>query len=290
MSSSLTSSSANDRKPAARGLIKGNVFKSKPPSHEVLNNVLDFPPPVKSAKDGQNAVETMKMTLGSQKYKILKGYTKQFASNSLDPETYVTSCASLFENGIQNHSFWEFIPDLIATCPNESSAKRAGRYLENLRLSGLNYGESNDASTLVSSVSSNSNTSSSIASVPVASSVPRYSAAAAFVAKKSSSSSLLTSSSRTKTASIPPTRKKTAWGDNSKSKVTKKIGGSAVTDATREHPQNGNATQFMAEKKAKERKVKQQTSEIAQGGANGKKKKSKAKKNELRNLAFGGNI
>ena len=46
----------------------------------------------------------------------------------------------------------------------------------------------------------------------------------------------------------------------------------------------------MAKEKAEESKVKPQTSEIAQGGANGKKKKSKAKKNELRNLAFGGNI
>ena len=130
--------------------------------------------------------------------------------------------------------------------------KRAGRYLKNLRLSGLNYGENNEASTLVSSVpvSSNSNTSSSTASVLVASSDPRYSAAAAFVAKKSSSSSLLTWSSRTNTAPITLTRKKPAWGGNSKGKVTKKTGGSAVAVAAREQPQNGNAIQFMAKEKA----------------------------------------
>jgi hypothetical protein len=288
-----TSSHINDRKPAASS-VKRNVFRAKPPSNEMLNNVLAFPPPNNNASDGKNAIQAMKLTLGSQKYKTLKGYTKQFASNSLDPETYVTSCASLFENGIQNHSFWEFIPDLIATCPNESRTKRAGRYLENLRLSGLNYEEENDSSTVVASASSNINTVSYVASMPATSSVPRYSAATAFAANASSSvtnaSSLLTSSSGRNTVSIPLARKKAAWGGNSKGIVTKAIGGSAVAAAAREQPQNGNATKFMAKEKTEERKMKQHASEKAQGGANDKKKKSKVKKNELRNLAFGGNI
>ena len=120
--------------------------------------------------------------------------------------------------------------------------------------------------------------------------VPRYSAATAFAARHSNSgisnSSLLTTASSRNNVPIQ-NLKKTAWGGNSKGKVSKGMNGSAVAVAASEQPQNGSATKFMANEKKKEKKMKQQASEKAQGAGNAKKKKAKAKKDELRNLAFG---
>ena len=72
MRCSLTSLSANDRKPSARCVIKRNVFKTKPRSHEVLNNVLAFPPlsiALKMAKCSwkhENNIKSIKYRRGIQ--------------------------------------------------------------------------------------------------------------------------------------------------------------------------------------------------------------------------------
>merc|ERR1719223_2450715 len=77
----------------------------------------------------------MKQALGQATYKLLKKFTKAFGSNTLDPESYVTSVVSLFADGVKDPILWEYIPNLISSCPNESRNKRALRYMESMRYS-----------------------------------------------------------------------------------------------------------------------------------------------------------
>ncbi len=255
----LSSSTINKKKPS-------NVFAAKKPP--ALDNILDFPsPPLlknnnnMAYSDGKVQVDKMKNSLGQAKYKELKKLTKSFASNELDPESYVTSTISLFDKGMEDPIFWETVPSLISSCPNESSSKRAKRYLESLRYPMLINNEANEKKK-----NKSTNTSSS-------------SGGGGWSDHVNSIQSSFQQSSQTK--------QKIAWGSSTKVKTTSKIGDSVIAAAAASEGQKvGTATKFMAKERAEEKKVKQFESEAIQGSS-GKKKKSNAKKNELRGLAFG---
>ena len=83
---------------------------------------------------------------------------------------------------------------------------------------------------------------------------------------------------------IPSQKKKSAWAA-SNSKAASKIGRSVIAAAS-EQPKIGTATKYMAKERAQEKKMNRIQSEAQQGGT-GKKKESKAKQNELKDLAFG---
>lgn len=265
---SLGSTSTNNNFPALSSSTitkkkTNNVFAAKKPP--ALDNILDFPSPPLSINnnnaysDGKTQVDKMKNSLGQAKYKELKKLTKSFASNELDPESYVTSTICLFDKGMEDPIFWETVPSLISSCPNESSSKRANRYLESLRYPML----INQASENKKSASTNTSNS------------------GGWSDHVNSIQSSFQQSSQTK--------QQTAWGSSSKVKTTSKIGGSviaAAAAAASEGQKVGTATKFMAKERAEEKKVKQLESEAIQGSS-GKKKKSNAKKNELRGLAFG---
>jgi hypothetical protein len=250
----LSSSSTKKKQPT--------IFEAKKPP--ALDNVLDFPTvPLSlsntmSASDGKAQVEKMKKAMGQDKYKELKKLTRSFACNDLDPESYVASSLSLFEGGIENPKFWEIVPNLISSCPNQSSLKRASRYLDSIRYPVL---QSQATSSSRNSIASNN----------VAASVSRGGGGWSDQVNAIKKSSQKTT--------------KDVWG-SAKTKGEKKIGNSVIAAAAREPPK-GTATKFMAKEWAEEKKSKKVESEAQQGGGTNKKKKAKAKKNELRELAFG---
>jgi hypothetical protein len=112
----------------------------------------------------------------------------------------------------------------------------------------------------------------------------QYGRAAAYAASISAKQSLSTGFTG---RSLPVTqiKKKNLW-NGSNSGVAANAG-SALAAAAARLPQNGTATKFMAKEISDQRKAKHAESLIKQGATAGKSKKSKAKKNELRDLAFG---
>jgi hypothetical protein len=101
--------------------------KKPAPSISAVSNILRAP------ASSNVTVEDMKASLGTVKYKQLKNFTKEFAAGELAPDTYVDHAASLFDQGSADPDFWLFLPSLLASCPNQSSADQAVRYMENLR-------------------------------------------------------------------------------------------------------------------------------------------------------------
>jgi hypothetical protein len=289
LSNSTTSISAKKK--------NGHVLLEKKSAAKLrTDNMLAFPPPPSagasaSASAGNNQVEGMKLALGQAKYKQLKKSTKAFASNTLDPESYISAVVSLFDDGIQDPTLWEFIPGLISSCPHESNTKRAMRYLESLRFS------SGQSAPKVSTNSSNNRAASSTsgwastaasASAAFASSNPtptpiKYGSFASRAAAFAPSRQNITTGFTGRSLPVPQVKKQNSWGGNNK--MASKPGSMLAAAASR-GPQNGTATKFMAKEKAQERKAKQKES-IAKQGENVKKKKAKAMKNELRDLAFG---
>lgn len=275
---------------------KNSVFDMKPAAQIATDNFLAFPPPSASIKiDGKDQVEGMKQCLGQAKYKELKRKTKEFALGSLEPESYITAIISLFDGGIKDPSLWEYIPNLISSIPNESSTKRAMRYLESLRYSS---GQTASSTSSVSSSSARQTASTgwlstaAAASSALASTRPvaaplQYGKAAAYAPSISAKQNV---SAGFTGRSIPLTqiKKKASWnGSNASVAAVASIrAGSAIAAAAALAPEIGTATKFMAKAKADERKAKHAESIAKQGAGTGKKKKS-AKKNELRDLAFG---
>mmetsp|Transcript_3312 Transcript_3312/g.4046 ORF Transcript_3312/g.4046 Transcript_3312/m.4046 type:complete len:261 (+) Transcript_3312:98-880(+) len=244
------------------------IHRKKAPA---LDNVLDFPAPLMSssvAANGAAQVDKMKKTLGQAKYKELKKLTKQFATNDLDPESYVSSAVHLFEKGIEDEHFWEFVPSLISSCPNESSSKRAKRYLDSMRYPVFQAEQKQNRASTSNNASMNRSGSGN-----------------------SGGWSDHVSSIQNSFQRAQP-KKKSAWAAASQTKklshnASAKIN-SSVVEGAREGPRKGTATKYMAKERAEEKKMKQIESEAQQGGT-GKKKKATAKKNELRELAFGKN-
>lgn len=129
---SVSSSSVPPK--AKRPNIANTLAPKKPPP---MDNILQFPPPSSqsdSLKTGMDTVGNLKLTLGSVGYKKLKTLTKSFASGSTSPEKYVEEAAALFDRGLSDESFWEFVPDLIRSCPNQNGVNSAMRHLEAVRV------------------------------------------------------------------------------------------------------------------------------------------------------------
>ena len=86
------------------------------------------------------------------------------------------------------------------------------------------------------------------------------------------------------------------WGANkpartgTKNSASAKIGALVSTLAVDDGGGGSTATKYMAKELVKEKKLKQRESELSQGGGNEVKKRVKAKKDELRDLAFGGGL
>ena len=122
---------------AARSLAEKNKKKvinsKKNPTSNAMSNML-VPPlpsttlPKLSEEEARAKLDAMKLYLGQKDYKKIKSLTKQFAGDMLDPETYVLNTSELF-NGMSDPKFFELMPALISSCPNEKQAMKAMRYL-----------------------------------------------------------------------------------------------------------------------------------------------------------------
>lgn len=248
---------------------KKNILNKKPAAkpHVQTDNFLAFPPPSStSLKNGNNQVEGMKQALGQATYKQLKKFTKAFGSNTLDPESYVTSVVSLFDDGVKDPILWEYIPNLISSCPNESRNKRALRYMESMRYSsGPNVATAASSSTSAS-VSSGWAPSAASRTAPPSLQYDTTARASTFASSAQKVSTGFTGRS----LPISQAKVSNSWG--SKKITSFKAGGTAL------------ATTAQAKKPAsapkKKMKQKSAVSTIS-------KQNSKAKKNELRDLAFG---
>lgn len=143
---SLTSSSDFPPPPTSHASKKANNINSffvpkKPPP---MDNILQFPPPSASAakmhpaaeniEAGKDVVQSLKHTLGAERYKKLRGLTKDFAMGNTPPERYVDGIASLFDQGLGDKAFWDMIPSLIIDIPNEKAVNSAMHYLESVRM------------------------------------------------------------------------------------------------------------------------------------------------------------
>jgi Uncharacterized conserved protein, contains RING Zn-finger len=260
---------------------KISIFDKKPPAQIATDNFLAFPPPssMKSV-DGKEQVEAMKQLLGQEKYKQLKRNTKDFATGSLDPESYVTLAMSLFAQGIKDPALWEYIPNLISSCPNESQNKRALRYLESLRYSsGINsetkqLSSNNRKQSVASGWTSTVLTSgTSIASARQSES----SQATVYGTSASAKHPILPSISDRSVPSVQ-VNSNNDWNGNNKSvaAISNTKSGNVIAPAAR------SGTQTVKKKSNESKSVPKQSN-----GNKDSKKKAKEKKNELRNLAFG---
>ncbi len=292
--------SALDKKPAARGMSNSDNFLSFPPPPITSSSM-------KSAADAKAQVEGMKMALGPTKYKQLKKFTKEFASETLNPESYVSSALSLFDDGIKDPTFWEYIPNLISTIPNESRTKRALRYLESLRYSsapsasapsslkkavpnggtgskgGWGAGAASGSATFMAAP-----TSSLIGTRPSSTASTSRGFGYAATVSSSAGKGVTTTGFSGRSLSAAKTKTKNSWAGGTKSSnVAASNPTSVLAAAASQQPSSGTASKFMAKEKKAEQKAKH-TQSSSSSKQNGKKKKAaKAKKNELRNLAFG---
>lgn len=278
----------------------------KPPSEATLANVMQFPPPASSSlEQGRATVDSLKSALGSAKYKRLKNVTKEFAAGNVDPEKYVDCAAEIFDGGIGDPAFWSYVPGLIGSCPDKETSKKAERYLESLGAASSNGGGAVSASSgyasaaatlgIASGTSYRSSTAAMSGYANQKIHAP-YNAAAAVPRK--GPSAISTGASRA-TYSVPHVgggkKKGGSWGGGGGKKISAKASATSVVSAAAlEQTQVGTATRGMAQDRAEERRQKQLESQAAQGGAGGggkpsKKNKQKAKNDELRSLAFGGN-
>ena len=247
-------------------------------SKKVLDNVLEFPPP---RSNGTVTIEEIKATLGTTRYKQLRSLTKEFAADALAPDAYVDHVAMLFDAGYADHDLWSFLPSLLDSCPNESSAREAKRYMDQLRLNQLSGMASNANATSMGgwSTTKPSVAAATAATPAAASSWPAIGATAA-AAQPIRPMGVATPALGRSAASTPVKTHK-AWGGESSSSVmrAKAKPGTVSMAAAQQEPQRGTATKFMA-KESKQEKL--------TGAKSGPKSSKKKQNDELRALAFGG--
>ena len=255
-------------------------------------NAANFPPPQshQSMKQGMITVEEMKASLGLSNYKDLKNLTKQFASDELAPDAYVDRAAALFEGGYGDSDFWIFLPALLVSCPNQTSAAQALRYVDDLRAA-------HQAST-APSVTSTNWTAPPPLTAPSSSpgnNVPVYGYHASAIAPRAPI--------RPVGVAMQPiisrpggvaqqAKNKSAWGGSGASSVVRAKASpvSVTVAAANQAPQSGTATAFMAkETKLQNHQQNQEghnaSAKATPGGGQSKKKKKQSA--ELRALAFG---
>lgn len=267
----------NKKKKTTTSKVKGrgvSTFlapKGERSAAEALASNILAPPPIASTFQRNNnmspdeILQALKSILGPTNYKSLRKTTKEFALGNIMHEAYVDQVSSLFPEGKQDDDFWNFIPAIIESCPDDSSGRnsKAMAYLSSIRYAVDMAGSKSQQQQQQSRTPSSTN------------------------AYGSSSSAASTLTARYKT----PQSTKNKWGGNSKNQIAKTsallaktklpAGTSVMKDAAMEQPnKGGNATKGM--------KKLQKNEKISTVADNGKKKKNKKKKNDdLRNLAFG---
>jgi len=275
-----------------------NAFRQKmvgkspgAPSQEALANVLKAPTAASKA-----TVEDMKASLGPANYKKLKNYTKEFVGGQLAPDAYVDHAAAVFDRGYADPDFWNFVPSLLESCPDEYASNQALQYMQHLKK--MRNGALNAEAmghTKAPSISSWSVSSSSVASAPSSganvapgqwSSVSGSRVTAPPSTTNHPGMKFTAVPAQTRAAPLPNTiagKKKNAWGSSGTTSVVraKAPPGSVSVAAAKAaaKPQKATATSYMA----KETKANNQ----AASKAAGKKKKKGKQNNELRQLAFG---
>jgi hypothetical protein len=259
-------------------VLGGPKSAPKPPAMDHLN----FPAPPPSSS-GSVTVEKIKAKLGTNKYKELKNLTREFAVDAISPDAYVDHAASLFENGYGDSDFWAFVPSLLMSCPNESNANRAIRYMDNLRATSQStIAKVSTPAGWQAPASVKAAPKSTMATSTAAASTPSWQAPPATVRPVG----VATASVARNATHYPVGGKKppVAWGANgggaSSALIVASAKGSVAVAAANQGPSTGTATKAMA----KETKQMKQAAHAAPATANGTKKK---KKNELRDLAFG---
>lgn len=273
--------------------------KPKAPSQAALNNMMNFPPPMassSSAAQGKATVEEMKASLGSKRYKELKNITREFASDALSPEAYVDHAASLFDSGYADRDFWSYLPSLLASCPNASSAQQATRYMEQLRRS--QYSENLSAKPAAPAAAAGGGWSAppkvpaAVAAPPQMTSSQKSSGGWTGAASSYSrpAGNLTPFSSSRQFATGSGKKSSSAWaGTSSTSAVARAKAPPGSVAGYVEGPQTGTATKYMAKaSKQKSQQQQQHQNQNSNSSKNaGKKKNKKKEKDELRALAFG---
>lgn len=224
-----------------------------------------FPPPSSFADSdishGKATKEQIKAALGPANFKSLKSFTKNFASDEIEPEAYVDQAAALFDKGFNDPNFLSFVPALLASCPNESSAEQAISYIHQTRIDHSDISEWSATTPSGAPIRQNDMSATSVSRRPLSKPPTRY---------------------------ILPSKKKNNWGNNNTSNsdcVSKMVAarpGSVGAMGAQQAPNVGTATKFMAKEKKKQS---QQLQETNNGGAN--KTRKKKQKDELKALAFG---
>jgi hypothetical protein len=282
--------------------------QAKAPSQSVMANVLKAPSVTEKA-----SLADMKTTLGSTRYKKLKGLTRDFATDEMPADAYVDHCAVLFDHGYADPDFWSFLPSLLESCPNEFTANQALQYMDNLKR--MKNGAINAEAQLASNANRQYPANNWSASNPSVSAAPAssqqadgtgggWSSMPSGVTAAPPQSTRPMAPAPARYAPPPPApfpsrtmpgKAKSAWGGaggaSTVVRTAKAKPGSqtSVTAALAEANAKGNtgtATKFMA-KHNKEQKHNAMNA-TATGTAENKKGKKNKQKNELRSLAFGG--
>ena len=113
----------------ALGVGKKPAPKKSSPAPPVAN---DFPS-LSRTPTRSISLDDIKVTLGTQQYKRLKGFTHEFATGALAPEAYVDHAASVFPQGYADVDFWNIVPILLQSCPNPRDNEVARQYLQHLQ-------------------------------------------------------------------------------------------------------------------------------------------------------------
>ena len=278
------SSSVTTARSSNGNSVRQKMLAKKPPTND-LNN---FP---LAPSQGAATVQQMKATLGP-KYKQLKSLTREFASDGIAAQAYVDQAASLFDGGYGDSNFWGYLPSLLLSCPNQSSANEALRYMNQLKQS---LGQEKQRQQQQQQQAASSNTWGAVAATPSVAAAPRRAAApsSGWAAPQAVRAAPPAVNYRATTAAAVvatrnPTygggiKKKSAWGAAGPSTAArvKATPGSVAVAAANQGPQTGSATKFMAKQQKQQQQQQQQ-----QQNAGNKKKKKKKQSNELRALAF----
>lgn len=259
--------------------VQQNVLRDpkvtpKPPPMNHMN----FPPPPSgmSLSAGLVTLDKMKAKLGSIKYKELKNLTKEFVVEAIAPDAYVDHAASLFENGYGDSDFWTFVPSLLMTCPNESNANQAIRYMEHLRASS-------QISIAKGPALTNWSPPTAVMAAPTNKTYPEVTSWQGRPTKPAAMLPAVSFPPVARNSTAAQGMKQTAWSSGGAS-TTLLVGsgkGSVAVAAMNQGASIGTATKAMAKE---QKQVKQAAQKQQEANKDGKAKK---KKNELRDLAFG---
>mmetsp|Transcript_30448 Transcript_30448/g.50252 ORF Transcript_30448/g.50252 Transcript_30448/m.50252 type:complete len:845 (-) Transcript_30448:191-2725(-) len=271
---------ATTKQNSVRAKLLGNR-KSAP-----TNSMNNFPSMSgqKSLHQGQATVEDMKASLGVMKYKDLKSLTRQFASDGLVPQAYVDHAAALFDDGYGDADFWNFVPPLLLSCPNQSSAATALRYMEDLGASISARAVPAPSISWSASPSLEASSNRSAVAKPYGAAIGRAPRAAV----RPIGTATQAAHNRSGTNGMQ-SKQQSKWsgstGGASTAVMAKSSPMSVAVAAANQGPQTGTATKFMA--KEKKQQAQHQQSNGGSGKDKNKNKNKKKEKDELRALAFG---